>query len=261
MAQLCVILCRDHTDTNMAFTIKTTDTGGRCLLTGNTGRLSISIPTPVISYSAYNSTTLLDWPSTGSYTVYSGGFTQTNIFIPGNDEGYTNTPIILPVAFSTNNQSSTNLYVSTNGYFTLGSGANNIDPYGGPYSSNPATMGGNVGDNVIYPGAISDDGDAQNIWYTTGSVGDVAFVKLIVLGGRYGSLISHTSWTANFYRDVNSGYQWYETRVKSAFSVRNSTGPYNAVNVLQSPSTTSRVWRGDLNGQNWVYMGTGSVII
>lgn len=251
----------------MGLKFSRTNITGKFRASGTGGRFSVSKappppPAPPSTPATYNSQILLDWPSTGSYTLYTGGFTPAPprpFPPPANDEGYTNTPIILPVAFSTNNQSSTNLYVSTNGYFTLGSGDNSIDPYTTNYLANPATMGGNVGDNVIYPGAISDDGDAQNIWYTTGSVGDVHFVKLIVLGGRYGSLISHTSWTANFYRDTNSGYQWYETRVKSGFSVRNSTGPYNVVSVIQGPSTVSKVWRGDLNGQNWVYMGTGSV--
>ena len=40
-----------------------------------------------------------------------------------------------------------------------------------------------------------------------------------------------------------------------------TVGPYNAAgDVSQSSSTLSQVWRGDLNGNNWVYQGYGSVV-
>jgi hypothetical protein len=58
------------------------------------------------------------------------------------------------------------------------------------------------------------------------------------------------------YRD--SQYQYVETRVKS--NAEGTVGPYNVPSVAQNASTSSRVWRGDLNGQNWTYLGTGSVI-
>ena len=38
-----------------------------------------------------------------------------------------------------------------------------------------------------------------------------------------------------------------------------SVGPYNAVDVSSSASYNSQVWRGDLNGQNWTYLGVGRV--
>ena len=45
-----------------------------------------------------------------------------------------------------------------------------------------------------------------------------------------------------------------------ATSSAGNAGPYNAIDVSQPSSVQSRVWRGNLNGQNWVYLGTGSVI-
>ena len=195
------------------------------------------------------STTNLSFPiSTTGYIVYAGGFTS-------NDDGYSNSPITLPVAFSINAQSSTSLYMSTNGYFTLTSGDPSI--LSGPTTPNPSTMAGNPNDNWLQPGLINSDGDTQNWWYQTGSNGTGKYyVKNIVYGGTYGATTTQTSWLANFYRD--STYEWFETRIKS--NSRGNAGPYNASSVAQTAATTSRVWRGDLNGQNWTYLGTGSVI-
>ena len=196
----------------------------------------------------YDPITLLPWPASSTgYTLYNGGFTSP-------DDGYSNLPITLPVAFETNNQSSTSLYLSTNGYFTLTSGDSGIRS--GPDNSNPATMAANPGDNWLQPGLTNSDGDVQNWYYKTGNDSSAKFyAKLLVYGGTYGATTTPTSYIINFYRD--EVYEWLETRVKS--NVRGSAGPYNSPSVAQGASTTSRVWRGDLNGQNWVYMGTGSV--
>ena len=201
----------------------------------------------VDSYS-YEPSVNLSWPaSSAGYTLYTGGVTNA-------DDGFTNLPITLPTSFSTNGVSSSNLYVSTNGFFTIGSGSGTILP--GPTQATPASMAANPSDNWLQPGLTMTDGDVQNVYYQTGTSGGTKyFVKLLVYGGTYGAQTSPTSWIANFYRD--STYQWLEVRAKS--TLRGSVGPYNAVSVAQPSSTTSRVWRGDLNGQNWVYLGTGSV--
>lgn len=198
----------------------------------------------------YNSLVNLSWPADSSgYNLYSGGFTSI-------DDGYSNSPITLPTTFETNNQASTSLYLSTNGYFTLSSGSGGI--YGDPQSqSNPALMCGNPGDNWLQPGLTNSDGDVQNWYYKTGNDGgNRYYVKNLVYAGTYGSNTTPTSYIINFYRDQL--YQWLETRAKS--NLRGNAGPYNnSGSVAQSSSTTSRVWRGDLNGQNWVYLGTGTV--
>jgi hypothetical protein len=118
-------------------------------------------------------------------------------------------------------------------------------------------MCANPGDNWLQPGLVSSDNDTQNLYYATGvnGVGQY-YVKILVYGGTYNNITFPKSWVANFYRD--SAYQWLEVRAKS--NVVGNAGPYNSVDVSQPSSTISRVWRGDLNGQNWVYLGTGTVI-
>jgi hypothetical protein len=104
---------------------------------------------------------------------------------------------------------------------------------------------------------VMTDGDTQNAYYKTGTDGpNRYYVKLIVYNGTYGNPTAPRSWLANFYRD--DVYQWFETRVKSTGV--GTVGPYNNIDVSVNASTTSHVFRGDLNGQNWVYLGTGSVI-
>lgn len=196
----------------------------------------------------YNPSINLSWPSsTTGYTLYTGGITSV-------DDGSTNVAITLTTDFYTNGQSSNQLYVSTNGYFTIGSGSGNI--ISTPQSlSSPAAMAANPSDNWLQLGLTNTDGDVQNIYYQTGNNGNKHFVKLIVYAGTYGSTTTPTSYVINFYRD--SVYQWLETRVKS--NIRGNAGPYNDIDVSQQASTTSQVWRGDLNGQNWEYLGTGSI--
>lgn len=225
------------------FYVSATNTGGTSAVAGPSSSVTY---TEGATYAF--SATLLGFPATTGYTVYSGGFTNV-------DDGYSSSPITLPVAFSTNAQSSSLLYMSTNGFFTLGSGSGSI--VSSPQSSaNPAFMAGNPGDNWLQPGLANSDGDTQNWWYQTGSSGGKSFVKNLVLCGTYGNSTFAKSYITNFYRD--STYQWFETRVK--LNTAGVTGPYNATSVAQAASTTSKVWRGDLNGQNWVYLGAGSVV-
>lgn len=201
----------------------------------------------------YNSGGSLSWPTTAGYTLYTGGFTSF-------DDGYTSSPILLPTTYSMNGVESVNLYVGTNGYFTLGSGSNtNLTvPSVGP----PATICANPGDNWLQPGLANSDTTTQNLWYTTRYDGNGKHcVSLLVFGGIYGSTILNktpSSWYANFYRDAR--YQWLEVGVKSTSTIQGKAGPYNAssdVSVL--PSTTTKVWRGDLTGTLWTYMGNGYV--
>ena len=157
-----------------------------------------------------------------------------------------------------NGTPSSNLYVSTNGYFTLGSGS--ITRFTSPTSGPPSTLCGNPGDNYLSPGAPLNDSTTQNVWYRTGYEGEGKhFIKLLVYGGTCcnASTLIPTSWVANFYRDTE--YQWLEVMVKSTSTIQGSAGPYNVSSVAQTPGTATKVWRGDLNGENWVYMGLGTV--
>ena len=205
----------------------------------------------------YDSSLNLVWPSNYSvYETYYGGF--TNGTVSTFDNGWTDTPIGLSTTYKMAGVSSDALYVSTNGYIMLGSGRGNVvtTPTNSPL---PAILCGNPGDNWLEPGLTNTDGSIQNLYFKSDfdAIGGAKhYAKILVEGGIAGSTTTSSSWLANFYRD--SQYQWFETRAKS--NLRGSAGPYNVTNVAQSSSTTSKVWRGDLNGQNWQFMGTGSVI-
>ena len=200
----------------------------------------------------YDSTTFLQWPAYGGvgYTKYTGAVTSI-------DDGYATTAIVLPGVFRMNAQAATtNMYVSTNGFVTLGSGSGSI--ISTPQSQvNPAAICGNPSDQWLQFGLTMTDGDVQDIYYKSVDLGGGNYgMKLIVYQGTYGSATTPKSYILNIYRD--STYQWVEARAKS--NVSGNAGPYNVIDVSQPSSTTSKVWRGDLLGQSWVYMGTGSII-
>lgn len=210
-------------------------------------------PPPLTGSYSYDATTLLSWPSsTAGYTLYTGGFV-------GFDDGYTTSPILSLSNFTMNNQVATNqIYVSTNGYITFGVGG--ADPVYSPtiLGSGGATISGNAGDLYLQPGRINNDGDVQDIYYQSGSLGDNKYyINFIVYCGSFSSRSTPRSYLLNLYIDNN--YQWVETRIKIN-SDGGTTGPYNAISVAQPASTSSGVWVGDLIGQNWNYLGTGRVI-
>jgi len=196
------------------------------------------------------STDTIAFPSSiTGYTLYSGTFTSS-------DDGNSSTAITIPT-FASNGVSSTNLYLSTNGYITLnaGSGAINSTPMPASGSAS-ATIAGNSADLWLAKGLVNTDGDTQNWYYKIDNQGSKYSIKNIVYCGRFGNTTSPRTYVLNLYRD--SQYQYVETRVKT--TGEGTVGPYNVPSVAQAASTTSRVWRGDLNGQNWTYLGTGSVI-
>lgn len=200
----------------------------------------------------YNSSAFLSWPSYGGtgYTKYTGGVTSI-------DDGYTNNFITLPGVFRMNAQTATtNMYVSTNGYITFGSGSGQIITT--PQSqANPAAICGNPADQWLQSGLTMTDGDVQDIYYKSEDQGGGKYaMRLIVYQGTYGSSTTPKSYILNIYRD--STYQWVETRAK--LNATGNAGPYNLPDVSQASSTTSKVWRGDLLGQNWTYLGTGTVV-
>lgn len=197
----------------------------------------------------FDSLNTLPWTdSTAGYTLLTGGVTAT-------DDGYWNTPITIPTYY-TNNQTSFSLYISTNAVVTLGSGYGTCCPSTPQTSSNPALISGNAGDMYANPGQGLSDGTTQNAYYRITQNGDKTKIELKVFQASLSNTSAPYSYQLNLYRD--STYQWVETRVKSNVSGR--VGPYNLIDVSQPASTTSRVWRGDLLGQNWVYLGTGIVI-
>lgn len=187
--------------------------------------------------------------STTGYTLYSGTFTNA-------DDGHSSTAITIPT-FASNGVSSTSLYLSTNGYVTLNAGNGGIHSQPEPSNgSASATIAGNPSDLWLQKGLVNTDGDTQNWYYKIDNFGSKYSIKNIVYCGTFGSSTTPKSYILNLYRDT--AYQYVETRVK--LNTAGTTGPYNNPSVAQAASTTSKVWRGDLNGQNWVYLGTGSVI-
>lgn len=197
----------------------------------------------------YDSLNTLAWTdSTAGYTLLTGGVTAS-------DDGYWNNPITIPTYYS-NNQTSSNLYISTNAVVTLGVGYGTCCPSSPQTSSNPALISGNAGDMWVVPGDSLTDGTTQNAYYRISQSGDKTKIELKVFQAILSAKNSPYSYQLNLYRDAV--YQWVETRVKSGTA--GNVGPYNATDVSQPASTTSRVWRGDLLGQNWVYLGTGTII-
>ena len=198
----------------------------------------------------YDSINYLVWTDdTTGYTLLTGGVTAT-------DDGYWVNPITIPT-FYTNNQTSPNLYISTNAVVTLGVGYDSCCPYSPQDSSNPALISGNAGDMFANPGTPLTDGTIMNAYYKITQNGDKTKIELKVFQAILSAQNSPYSYQLNLYRD--STYQWVETRIKSNHPL-NTVGPYNAIDVSQPSSTTSQVWRGDLLGQNWVYLGTGTVV-
>jgi hypothetical protein len=185
---------------------------------------------------------------TTGYTLLAGGVTAV-------DDGYWVNPITIPTFYS-NNQTSPSLYISTNAVVTLGVGYGTCCPSTPQTSSNPALISGNAGDMYANPGTGLTDGTVMNAWYRIAQAGGKTKIELKVFQAILSAQNSPYSYQLNLYRD--STYQWVETRVKSGTAGR--VGPYNSIDVSRPASTTSAVWRGDLLGQNWVYLGTGSII-
>jgi len=205
------------------------------------------VPRPTGSY-FFDSTTLLSWPSsTTGYTLYTDGFTNFN-------DGYTTSSILSISSFTMNQTSSNQIYVSTNGYITLGAGRDDVT--GGPnILRGLATIVGQPSDLWLSPGLVMTDGDTQNLYYVTGSNDSKSYIKFITYCGFVDDIYDPMSYLLNLYIDNTN--QWVETRVK--YGGNGPAGPYNSPSVAQDASPISKVWRGDLTGRNWVYLGTGSV--
>ena len=191
-------------------------------------------------------------PNNG-YTLYTGPWTDY-------DDGYALNPVILPTPFYINSIGSANLFISTNGYFTLGGG------FGGNDNSpdmlaNPPGAAANPQDLIVYPASLLTDNNYMNAWSKTYSDGLKYNVKLVLFSGYFYSATLPSSFILNFYRD--SGYQYVETRLNYANVVAFSfAGPYdetNSGNVYKTSTETSQVWRGSLTGTNWTYLGMGIV--
>jgi len=222
------------------------------------------------------STQTLSWPSsTAGYTQLTGGIVS-NLYT----NSWTNTSAFLGFQFamaaSTTSQSTSfGIRISTNGQFKISAGAVDLTndkpsiPSGGTQPLYYGNAGGPTGIapvNSLQPGSLLADGDTQNVWYRSGSVGQKYYADIIVYSGIDGVPSGVSSYMFSLYKDP--GFQWMVTRTKTT---PNSTfaGPYNpTTDVSQPASTTSQVWRAgrDVNSggtvfyYNWQYVGTGSVV-
>jgi hypothetical protein len=219
------------------------------------------------------SSTALTWPggptlgvptNTTGYTLYTGGWSS-------NITGYTNDPILMPVDFSFNGYSSSNLYSYIWGYLTVGGVASGFyvtpgtdvetgNPWDTWYTCNPSILG-NL--NSLIDGDPLEDGDTQGMWYQTGSFENKHYVKIIMLCGKSGNTTFPQSYLMNLYRDSIS--QWLLVRVKGRSGAQTQlrsggSGAYNSPSVAQTPISLSQVWRGNLSGTSWTYMGIGNVV-
>ena len=206
---------------------------------------------------SYESGTPLTWSDdiTG-YSLYTGGFTS-------NDDGYSNNAIAtLPSNFFMACTGSTKVYMSTNGFITIGVGSNNWS--NSPQGANIPYIGGNVGDLLIDTGSSLNDGTTQGAYYKITNSGDFMKFELKVFEVMFQQQNLPASYQINLYKD--STYQWIETLIKDTtnhnYNAYSATiGPTSSTDVSQVPSTTSsQIWRGDLAGQTWEYMGEGSVV-
>jgi uncharacterized membrane protein len=204
----------------------------------------------------FNNGTPLTWSDdTTGFSLYNGGF--TNI-----DDGYSNTAIAtLPSNFFMACTGSTSVFMSTNGFITIGVGSNNWSQ--SPQGNNPPIIGGNVGDLFINTGAGLSGGLTQGAYHKITNTGNYMKFELKVFEVMYQNQNHESSYQINLYKD--STYQWIETLTKDTSNYNynqyhSNIGPTSSSDVSQVPSTTSsQVWRGDLSGTNWEYMGEGSV--
>ena len=197
----------------------------------------------------YSSGTTLTWTDdTSGYTQYIGGYTNP-------DDGYALQAITMPSNFFMNCTGSTKLYISTNGFVTVEVGTANWNG-NGPQSVSVPSIYGNTGDMYINTGASLSDGTTGGAWYKITNDGNYMKIELKIFQSFFQAQTTAAPYQLNLYKD--STHQWVETFVKDRTYPVNS-GPTSSSDVSQPPSTTSKVWRGDLSGQNWEYMGEGSV--
>jgi hypothetical protein len=243
----------------MAISLINTTGNGRISFINNPntapGNIDMKVSVPAAGIYTYLPDLFLDWPANTNY------FTRYASAWAGYDDGYNSTGVIMPTDFYMDGSVANTIFVSTNGYITIGQGYADITSYPNDL---PALkmLAGNPGDNWLYANGVTNtDGDVHNWYYRFINQEDgenMYRMQNIIYCGAYANPQLPLSYMMNLYRDI--AYQWMETRIKfNPAGGAPQSGPYNASNVAQSASTVSNVWRSNLYGQNWVYMGNGSV--
>jgi hypothetical protein len=188
--------------------------------------------TTVNPYWTFTSGNVSVFPANSNgYTLYTDGFTS-------NDDGTTVNTFPLAGTFYTGGAQFSTAYLSTNGFMFPNVGQ---------------AIYGNHGDLYLTPGQPLDDGDIQNFWYQNIVIGPKWRTSMLIYCGDYSpSRLAPYSYVLNIYRD--SQYQYIEAVVKT-----NVEGPAGPFSNQQFASTLTQVWRGDLTGTSWTYLGFGSI--
>jgi hypothetical protein len=166
------------------------------------------------------------------YTLYTGGWTYY-------DDGQTTSEIPFSRRFWSNGTSDTKFILSTNGYL-FGVNAD-------------YQITANAQDLYLTPGGSLDDGDTQNFWYRNIGNDSKWKTSVLVYCGHYEAEQTPYSYILNIYRD--SQYQYIENCCK--INVGGDAGPNEAI---ENSSTATQVWRSDLLGTTWTYLGFGSIV-
>lgn len=208
-------------------------------LTRVAGNVIVTPPSPSTSWTfTAGNNAIFPVDSTG-YTLYTDGFTN-------NDDGQSNTAFPLAGDFYTNDGggpiADNTAFMSTNGYMIA--------------SSTGFALNGNASDLYLTPGDPLDDGDTQNFWYqNTGDSTKWKTSMLIYCGKCCGTPSPQDtpySYILNIYRDGD--YQYMEACAKT--NLGGGVGPETGT---ETPSTDAQVWRSDLFGNTWTYLGFGSI--
>jgi hypothetical protein len=187
------------------------------------------------------------------YNSYNDGFTDP-------DDGYNSEPINMSGVFYMNGTYYNQFYINTNGCMYFRSPSAN-------WGSNPIAdfvINGNAGDLYIEPGRVLDDGSRSGLYYkeTQHSTGGYS-MEVVVNCNFYGEDTMPASYLINLYRDTEHQYVVIMSKSNPTSSLYGDpsfhAGPWNVTNVSQTNSTQSQVWKSDLEGQNWEYLGNGSL--
>jgi hypothetical protein len=160
----------------------------------------------------------------------------------GDDDSFNFT---FPSSFvwSMNSVSYNNAWFGTNGFITFSAGTGGQSP------------------TIPWFGVSNSDlVNTSNGYITSGTTSGIPWMKLSSGGSEYYSGGGNTTWDLIMYRDSN-GYQWLEF-FQPTITVRTWTGESTqATKEISASSSSSMIFRYDLNGTNATYMGVGTIVI
>ena len=177
------------------------------------------------------STSTMSWPGHDGYSIYDGSWSSY-------DDGQTDGTIKINL-FKYYGETVKNIFLSTNGEMYLRSN----------------TIYGNPGDLYLTPGNLLDNGDTQNWYYKNITIGTRTATKMTIICGACCDSAETENWSyaVNLYRD--SKYQYIEIMCQDNLADDSGTE-----DDRRNSSNDSQVWKSDLTGNTWTYLGVGSVV-